>query len=79
MKGYIVRITADGGLTFGVEVRATNQSEALSTVMTMLSGKWVDLTDVNGNLNKLRTDRIINLTAILHYRENKGGLIKWRT
>lgn len=65
MKNYIVRITADGKLTFGVEVKAINQSEALSIVMSMLSGKWVDLTDVNGNLNKLRTDRIINLTAIL--------------
>ena len=68
MKDYIVRITADGKLTFGVEVKATNQSEALSIVMSMLSGKWVELTDVNGNLNKLRTDRIINLTAILQRR-----------
>lgn len=64
MKDYIVRIVADGGLTFGVEVRTTSPSEALSTITIMLSGKWVDLTDVNGNLNKLRTDRIINLTAI---------------
>lgn len=64
MKDYIVRIKADGGLTFGVEVKAASQPEALSIVMTMLSGKWVNLTDVNGNLNNLKTDRIINLTAI---------------
>ena len=68
MKDYIVRITADGELTFGVEIKATNQSEALSTVMSMLNGKWVELTDVNGNLSKLRTDRIISLTAILQRR-----------
>ena len=64
MKNYIVRIVADGGLSFGVEVRTTSPSEALSTIMIMISGEWVTLTDVNGNLNKLRTDRIINLTAI---------------
>lgn len=64
MKNYIVRVIADGGLTFGVEVKTTSPSEALSTITIMLSGEWVILTDVNGNLNKLRTDRIINLIAI---------------
>ena len=64
MKDYIVRIKADGGLTFAVEVRATSESEALSEMVGMISGKWVDLTDVSGNLNKLRTDRIISLVAI---------------
>lgn len=64
MKDYVVRIKADGGLTFVVEVEAVNQSEALSEIADMLSGKWVNLTDVNGNLNKLRTDRIISLIAI---------------
>lgn len=64
MKDYIVRVKADGGLTFAVEVRATSESEALSKIADMLSGKWVDLTDVNGNLNKLRTDRVISLIAI---------------
>ena len=64
MKDYIVRIKADGGLTFVVEVEAANQSEALSKVVDMLRGKWVSLKDVNGNLNRLRTDRVINLIAI---------------
>ena len=64
VKDYIVRIKADGGLMFAVEVKAVNQSEALSEIVDMLRGEWVNLTDVNGNLNRLRTDRIINLVAI---------------
>lgn len=76
MKDYIVKIKAEGGWESDiVPIRATSESEALEEIVDILnghSGDWVELPDINGDLNVLRVDRIINIIAIEEFptREN---------
>lgn len=67
MRDYLVRIKADGGWESDiVPIRATSESEALEEIVDILNGgagDWVELPDINGDLNVLRVDRIINIIA----------------